>query len=251
MILDGYGRVAVVTGAAQGIGLAVAKELLKEHKKVVFADINKKELFKVKESIPESDVNYALFYPLDVSNVQEIKQCIDDVVKKWGRIDILVNNAGVRKETSIEDMDETEWNKIISINLGGTFFFSQAVLKIMKEQKWGRIINMSSFAGQAGPLTSGAHYSASKAGQLALTKVFARALAREGITVNAVAPAAIRTPEMDNIPPEKLADMLEGIPVGRAGESEEVAKVVNYLCSENSGYITGATVNINGGLLMS
>ncbi|WP_374703434.1 SDR family NAD(P)-dependent oxidoreductase [Bacillus sp. Marseille-P3661] len=250
MLLDGYGRVAIVTGAAQGLGLAVADELLHEGKKVVFVDINEQELEKVKVTIRENERNQAMFIATDVSKVESIHECVNQVLERWGRIDILVNNAGVRTETTIEDMTEDEWNTIISINLGGTFFFSQAVIKIMKEQQWGRIINMSSFAGQAGPLTSGAHYSASKAGQLALTKVFARSLAKEGITVNAVTPAAIRGPEMDKIPHDKLETMVKGIPVGRPGEPEEVAKIVNYLCAESSGYITGSTIDINGGLLM-
>ncbi|MDT8860729.1 SDR family oxidoreductase [Alkalihalobacillus sp. MEB130] len=250
MLLDGYGRVAIVTGAAQGLGYEIAKELLHEGKKVVFVDINKEDLMQIETSLTDNEKNRVIFVSIDVSNVDEIQYCVNHVIEKWGRIDILVNNVGVRTETTIEDMDLEEWNRVLSINLTGTFFFSQAVIKVMKEQQWGRIINMSSFAGQAGPLTSGAHYSASKAGQLALTKVFARSLANDGITVNAITPAAIQTPEMDKIPTDKLANMIKAIPVGRVGQSEEVAKLVNYLCSDNSGYITGSTVDINGGLFM-
>lgn len=250
MLLDGYGRIAIVTGAAQGLGYEIAKELLNENKKVVFVDINEKELKKISESISINERKRAMFLKIDVSKVSQIQDCVDQVLKKWGRIDILINNAGVRTETTIEEMDEAEWNHVISINLNGTFFFSQAVIETMKNQQWGRIINISSFAGQAGPLTSGAHYSATKAGQLALTKVFARSLATHGITVNAITPAAIDTPEMDKIPAEKLAEMVKAIPVGRVGEAEEVAKLVNYLCSEKTGFITGSTVDINGGLFM-
>jgi 3-oxoacyl-[acyl-carrier protein] reductase len=196
------------------------------------------------------DFSRAMFVTVDVADVNAVQQCVEKILAKWGRIDILVNNAGVRKETSIEDIAPEEWNRILSVNLGGTFFFSQAVLQPMKEQKWGRIINMSSFGGQAGPLTSGAHYCASKAGQLALTKSFARSLAKEGITVNSVAPAAIETPEMERIDPIKLANMKEGIPVKRFGKAKEVAKLVSFLASEEAGYITGSTFDINGGLLM-
>jgi len=120
----------------------------------------------------------------------------------------------------------------------------------MKQQRWGRIINMSSFGGQFGPLTSSAAYAASKAGQIALTKVFARALAPYNITVNAVAPASVRTPEMDKIPPDKLAKMVETIPIGRVGEPKEVADLVSYLASDSGGFVTGATFDINGGRLM-
>lgn len=250
--LDGYGRVAVVTGAAQGLGLAVAKELLIKDKKVVFIDINQEQLNQVEESdfIQAKYKDRVSFLQVDVSNIEQIKQAVEQIVSKWKRIDILVNNAGIREGTPIDEIQEVEWDRIIDINLKGTFFFSQAVIDIMKNQQWGRIINMSSYGGQFGPLTSGAHYCASKAGQLALTKVFARSLSKNGITVNSVAPAAIRTPEMDRMDPEVLAKMMEGIPVGRVGEDQEVAELVAYLASESSGYITGSTFDINGGLLM-
>lgn len=244
-------RVAIVTGAAQGIGLAIAKQFLHEGKKVAFVDVNESLLAEIEATL-QTDENRrsALFLTIDVADVQAIRAGVRKVLDRWGRVDILVNNAGIRKETAIEDIDLEEWNRLISVNLGGTFFFSQAVLEPMRKQKWGRIINISSFGGQFGPLTSGAHYCASKAGQLVLTKVFARYLAKEGITVNTVAPAAIHTPEMDKIAPEKLEKMVQGIPVGRVGQVEEVAQLVAYVASEAAGYVTGATFDINGGLLM-
>ena len=250
--LDGYGRVAVVSGAAQGLGLAIAKTLLENGRKVVFMDINQELLQELEQSafFQSQFKDRAMFLKIDVSNINQIREAINTIITKWKRIDILVNNAGIREETPIEDIQEMEWDQIIDVNLKGTFFLSQSVIEIMKSQEWGRIINMSSFGGQSGPLTSGAHYSASKAGQLALTKVFARSLSKNGITVNAVAPAAIRTPEMHRIEPEKLAKMVEGIPVGRVGEDLEVAELVLYLASESAGYITGSTFDINGGLLM-
>lgn len=244
-------RVAIVTGAAQGIGLAIAKQFLHEGKRVAFVDVNESLLAEIEATL-QTDENRrsALFLTIDVADVQAIRAGVRKVLDRWGRVDILVNNAGIRKETAIEDIDLEEWNQLISVNLGGTFFFSQAVLEPMRKQKWGRIINISSFGGQFGPLTSGAHYCASKAGQLVLTKVFARYLAKEGITVNTVAPAAIHTPEMDKIAPEKLEKMVQGIPVGRVGQVEEVAQLVAYVASEAAGYVTGATFDINGGLLM-
>ncbi|KEF38938.1 dehydrogenase of unknown specificity, short-chain alcohol dehydrogenase like [Schinkia azotoformans MEV2011] len=248
--LEGYDRVAVVTGAAQGLGLAIAKSLLEKGKKVVFIDVNQELLQELEQSFQSNYKERAMFLQMDVSNICQIRESINTIITQWKRIDILVNNAGIREETSIEDIEEQEWDRIIDVNLKGTFFFSQSVIDVMKKQKWGRIINMSSFGGQVGPLTSGAHYCASKAGQLALTKVFARSLSKDGITVNAVAPAAIRTPEMDRIEPGKLAKMVEGIPIGRVGEDLEVAELVLYLASESAGYITGSTFDINGGLLM-
>lgn len=245
-------QVAIVTGAGQGLGLAIAKKFLSEEKKVVFVDMNEQLLNEVRSSsfLTDYDPSHSLFLTVDVADVQAVKNSVKMIVETWGRIDILVNNAGVRKETAIEDITEEEWNLILSVNLGGTFFYSQAVLETMKKQQKGRIINISSFGGQAGPLTSGAHYCASKAGQLALTKVFARSLADQGITVNTVAPAAIETPEMNKMNPAILEKMKAGIPVKRFGESEEVADMVSYLASDAAGYVTGSTLDINGGLLM-
>ncbi|MGP4082692.1 SDR family NAD(P)-dependent oxidoreductase [Pseudalkalibacillus sp. R45] len=245
-------KVAIVTGAAQGLGFSIAKKFVADGMKVVFIDKNQKRLNEIKESrfMDPAISKRTMFLNMDASNVTEIKLGVRTIMETWGRIDILVNNAGIRKETSIDEIDEEEWNLILSVNLGGTFFFSQAVANIMKNQKNGRIINISSYGGQAGPLTSGAHYCASKAGQLALTKVFARDLSDFGVTVNTVAPAAVKSPEMDKIAPEKLERMKAGIPVKRFGEPEEVANIVSYLASDIAGYTTGATFDINGGLLM-
>lgn len=206
-------EVAIVTGAGQGLGLAIAEKFLMEGKRVVFIDVNERLLNEVKASdqLRRYDSSNVMFLIVDVSDVHSIKQSVDEIHEKWGRIDILVNNAGIRKETVIEKVTEDEWNHVLSVNLGGTFFYSQAALKIMKQQKTGRIINVSSFGGQAGPLTSGAHYCASKAGQLVLTKVFARSLAAQGITVNAIAPAAIETPEMEKINQDVLEKMKKNI----------------------------------------
>ncbi|WP_259455719.1 SDR family NAD(P)-dependent oxidoreductase [Bacillus sp. PK3_68] len=244
--------VAIVTGAGQGLGLAIAKKFLSEEKKVVFVDVNEQLLNEVRSSsfLTDYDSSHSMFLTVDVADVQAVKNSVKMIVESWGRIDILVNNAGVRKETAIEGITEEEWNLILSVNLGGTFFYSQAVLETMKKQQKGRIINISSFGGQAGPLTSGAHYCASKAGQLVLTKVFARSLADQGITVNTVAPAAIETPEMDKMDSDVLEKMKAGIPVKRFGKSEEVADMVSYLASDAAGYVTGSTFDINGGLLM-
>jgi NAD(P)-dependent dehydrogenase (short-subunit alcohol dehydrogenase family) len=244
-------RVAIVTGANKGLGLAVAENFVKEGKKVVFVIRNKANLEQTRQRFQQEELQkQVMFIQLDVSDINGIKSAVNEVLNEWGRIDILVNNAGIRFETPIEEIDEEEWDQVLSVNLKSTFFFSQAVIPAMKERGWGRIINMSSIGGQAGPLTSGAHYSASKAGQIALSKVFARSLAPYGITVNTVAPAAIRTPEMDKMDPAKLAQMVETIPLRRVGEPREVSDLVSLLASDSGGFTTGATFDINGGRLM-
>ena len=250
MTLDNQ-RVAVVTGANKGLGLAIAENFVKEGKKVVFIIRNKDNLEQTREKFKfEAEQNQTIFIHLDVSDIHGIKSAVNQILNVWGRIDILVNNAGIRYETTINNITEEEWEYVLSVNLKSTFFFSQAVLPVMKERKWGRIINISSYGGQAGPLTSGAHYSASKAGQIALSKVFARSAAEYGITVNSVAPASVRTPEMEKMDPEKLAKMIETIPLKRVGEPIEVADLVSYLASDSGGFTTGATFDINGGRLM-
>jgi len=244
-------RVAIVTGANKGLGLAVAENFVNEGKKVVFVIRNKENLEQTKQLFQQEEIQKrVMFIQLDVSDMNGIKNAVNQVLNEWGRIDILVNNAGIRYETPIEEINEEEWDQVMSVNLKSTFFFSQAVVPVMKKSGWGRIINMSSFGGQAGPLTSGAHYSASKAGQIALSKSFARSLAAYGITVNAVTPASVRTPEMDKMDPEKLARMVETIPLRRVGEPREVADLVSYLASDSGGFTTGATFDINGGRLM-
>lgn len=244
-------RVAIVTGANKGLGLAIAENFVKEGKRVVFVIRNKANLEQTRQRFQQEELQkQVMFIQLDVSDIKGIKSAVNEVLNEWGRIDILVNNAGIRFETPIEEIDEEEWDQVLSVNTKSTFFFSQAVIPAMKERGWGRIINMSSIGGQAGPLTSGAHYSASKAGQIALSKVFARSLAPYGITVNTVAPAAIRTPEMDKMDPAKLAQMVETIPLRRVGEPREVSDLVSYLASDTGGFTTGATFDINGGRLM-
>lgn len=241
-------RVAIVTGSSQGIGLAIAEAFLHNGWRVAFVSLG---LDRIEARFREEIAGgRAVMHELDVSDYGRIAPCVDTILAAWGRVDALVNNAGIRTATPIADTTQEEWDRLMSVNLGSTFFFSQAVVPHMKERRFGRIINMSSFGGQVGPLTSSAAYAASKAGQLALTKVFARELAPYGVTVNAIAPASVRTPEMEKMDPAAVAKMVESIPVGRVGEPEEVARLSLYLASDLTGFITGATFDINGGRLM-
>jgi NAD(P)-dependent dehydrogenase (short-subunit alcohol dehydrogenase family) len=241
-------RVAIVTGSSQGIGLAIAELFLKNGLRVAFVSLDLDQLNGRFQH--EIERNQALLFDMDVTDTVKIRQCMEEVERQWGRCDILVNNAGIRTTTSIENMTMEEWNLVMTVNLSSTFFFSQAAAPLMKQNGWGRIINMSSFGGQVGPTTSSAAYAASKAGQLALTKVFARELAPYGVTVNAVTPASIRTPEMDKMSPDALESMVSTIPLGRFGEMSEVSELVLYLASDSAGFVTGATFDINGGRLM-
>jgi 3-oxoacyl-[acyl-carrier protein] reductase len=171
-----------------------------------------------------------------------VKQTLDS----FGRIDILVNNAGVFSYTRIEDCAEEEWDRMMAVNLKGPFLCSQAVMPAMKAQRYGRIINLGSLAGQVGGLVASAPYSASKAGVMCLTKSLARALGPYGVTVNAIAPGVVATEMAKNHP-----DMTSQMPLGRVAQPEDIANVALFLASDESAYITGATLNANGGMFMA
>ncbi|WP_176220753.1 SDR family NAD(P)-dependent oxidoreductase [Cohnella massiliensis] len=240
-------RVAIVTGGAQGIGREVVETLLRRGLRVASASLGAADA--APPAIPEARDSY-LPIETDVSKNEEIAACVERVFSAWGRIDILVNNAGIRTQTAAERMTREEWDRVLAVNLGGSFFFAQAVLPEMEKRRWGRIVMMASIAGQQGSLASSIAYSASKAGQLALAKQLAKQYAACGITVNAVAPAAIETPELERMPQEERARLERAIPVGRFGKASEVAELVGFLVSENAGYVTGATFDLNGGLMM-
>jgi 3-oxoacyl-[acyl-carrier protein] reductase len=171
---------------------------------------------------------------------------VNQTLEAFGRIDILVNNAGIFSYTRIEDCSESEWDRMMAVNLKGTFLCSQAVMDEMKKQKFGRIINFGSLAGQVGGLVASAPYSASKAGVMCLTKSFARVLGEYGVTVNSIAPGIVDTEMAKNHP-----DMTAQIPLGRKATPEEVANAVLFLASEEGRYLTGVTLDVNGGIRMS
>jgi 3-oxoacyl-[acyl-carrier protein] reductase len=228
---------------------AIAERLAEEGVTVIVNDLHDEKDSKVAGRISDR-VGRAISLVADVSVKFEVHDMVKRTISEFGGVHILVNNAALLFETPFEAIEEEEWDRVINTNLKGIFLCSQAVISEMKKRKWGRIINIASLAGQAGGLLAGAHYTASKGGMLSLTKALARQYASFGITVNAVAPAAIRTPKMSEVLPENLKKMVSQIPVGRVGESIEVAEIVAFLASDKSGFITGATVDINGGLFM-
>ena len=242
------GRVAIVTGAARGQGKAIALSFAKEGANVVGADILDKELNKVAEEIKTIRVESVTLH-VDVSKKEEIQNLVKVTIEKFGRIDILVNNAGVVSLTPFEELTLEEWHKLMAINLDSAFLLSQEVVKHMKKQKYGKIINFASIAGQEGGLFTSPAYAVSKAGVICLTKSMARALAKYNIMVNAVSPGFIDTPMTNWWSEEAKKKNVEKIPLGRAGTPQDVAKVVLFLASSASDYITAHTINVDGGMV--
>lgn len=246
------GKVALVTGAKQGMGKSHALALAKQGAKVVVTDINKEECEMVVDEIKLSG-GEAIAFKLDVTNASEVNQVFDEVVQQFGRLDILVNNAGIYIPKPALEITESDWDKMIDINLKGEFLCAQRAAREMAKNKWGRIINISSIdsGGVGVGLAGGAHYAASKGGVIGLTEVLATEFAPLGITVNAIGPGAIDTPMIASaqITEEAMKQLMAGVPIGRVGKPEEVSAAVVFLASEEASYVTGATLFVDGGWL--
>ena len=242
------GRVALVTGASQGIGRACALALAEAGALVALAARNEEKLAGVAREI-ESKGGQAATFRMDVSNEDEVKAAAKAAIERFGKVEILVNNAGVTKDTLLMRMKRADWDSVIQTNLSGAFFTTQAVISSMLKQRWGRIINITSVFGQMGQVGQ-ANYSASKAGLIGFTMAMAREVASRSITVNAVAPGYIETAMTEGLSADLKAKVNELIPLGRAGTDIEVAHAVRFLASEEAAYITGHVLNVNGGMLM-
>jgi 3-oxoacyl-[acyl-carrier protein] reductase len=242
-------RVALVTGAAQGIGAAVAETLFRGGAKVAVADVRVEAATQTSAAIDPAGKR-AVPVEVDVRSRESVARAFETAEAALGPVDILVNNAAITAQGSVWEIEPSEWDDVLAVNLRGTLLCSQIAGPAMADRGFGRIVNLASLAGQQGGTVAGAHYAASKAGILVLTKILAKELAGQGVTVNAVVPAAIRGPVMDTMPAERLAALERSIPVGRFGEAAEVAALVAFLCSRDAGYITGAALDINGGLGM-
>jgi 3-oxoacyl-[acyl-carrier protein] reductase len=242
-------RVAVVTGSAQGIGLAIVKRLAKDGVKVVVTDVN---IDKVTEAVAEikNTGGEAFGIKCDVSNREEVKALGEKVIEKYGRIDILVNNAGITRDASFKKMTDAQWDAVLNVNLKSVFIVSQELSKYMELNQYGRIISLSSIVALSGAFGQ-ANYTAAKAGIIGLTKTLAVELGKKGITVNAVAPGFIKSAMTDEIPEKIRTEMIAGIPVGRAGEPEDIAAAVAFLASEETGFISGVTLSVNGAMYRS
>ncbi len=242
------GRVALVTGASQGIGRACALRLAAAGASIALAARNQEKLQQVAAEIASAGGQAAAF-PMDVASEEQIKAGVRAAVEKFGKIDILVNNAGITRDQLVMRMKRADWDAVLNTNLTAAFLCTQAVIGSMLKQRWGRIINLTSIFGQIGQAGQ-ANYSASKAGLIGLTMAVAREVASRNITVNAVAPGYIETSMTAGLPAEMKENILKMVPLGRAGSDSDVAHAVSFLASEEAAYITGHVLNVNGGILM-
>ncbi len=242
------GRVALVTGASQGIGRAIALELAAAGATVALGARNEAKLAEVKAAI-EAAGGKAESFALDVSSEDSIKTTAKEIVAKLGAIHILVNNAGVTRDGLVLRMKSGDWDDVLNTNLKGAFLLTQALLQPMMKARWGRVINITSVVGEMGQAGQ-ANYAASKAGLIGLTKSLAREFASRGITVNAVAPGFIETDMTHVLTDDQKNAMLGAVPLARAGTVADIAAAVRFLASEEAGYITGHTLDVNGGMYM-
>jgi len=242
-------QVVIVTGGARGIGKAIALTFVREGAKVVLVDVDKERLETLKNEIIKTG-GEAVAISCDISKSSKVKEMVNQVQEIFGRIDVLVNNAGIIRRGTIETVTEEDWDRVMEVNLKGTFNCSKAVVEVMKQQGYGKIVNVSSIAGKMGDITSAPGYGSSKAGMDALAKTLAMQLARYGINVNTVSPHAIETEMSAQWSEERRKEIIASIPLGRLGKPEDVANAVLFLASEEASFITGEILDVNGGALM-
>jgi 3-oxoacyl-[acyl-carrier protein] reductase len=264
--MDLEGKVAIVTGAARGIGKAIARRLAQEGATVAVCDLLE-EILATAEELRSEVANQALekslskrgltgasapvVLPLqvDVTDLKAVESAVKTTIDELGRVDILVNNAGIVRDALLVRMKESDWDAVIAVNLKGAFNFSKAVARTMMKQRAGRIVNISSVMGIMGNAGQ-ANYSASKAGIIGLTKSTAKELGSRGINVNAIAPGFIMSKMTESLPEEQREKALDAIPLGSIGYPEDVANAVAFLVSDSARYITGQVIQVDGGLVM-
>lgn len=248
-MLDFNGQVIIVTGSGspKGIGKTIAKTFAKQGGTVIIADMNTEGVKNTVAEI-ESEGVKAFGIELNVTDKESVDNMVKTVMDKYGRIDVLVNNAGISQKVTVEDMTLDDMKRIFNVNMFGLFLCTQACMKPMREAKYGRIVNLSSVSGKrGGGVFGGAHYSASKAAVLAFSKNLSREISADGVTINSVCPGLINTEIWKSMPKEDADKVIDGIPMGRPGETQEVANAIVFLASKEASYITGEEIDINGG----
>ncbi len=243
-------RVAVVTGSGRGIGKAAALTLAREGASVAVATHTPDNADRTASEIRDEG-GTALPVPLDVSDRESVEEMRNRVMERFGRVDILVNVAGLSTLTPLEDLEEDEWDRVIAVNLKGVYLCARAVLPAMMDQRYGRIVSVASIAGRYGRAQMSAAYSASKAGVLGFTRSVAKRYGEYGITANAIAPGTIVTDMNRNLPRDTLDRLMADAAVPRLGEADDVAEAIRFLVTQEAGWITGVTLDINGGTIIS
>ena len=238
------GRVAAITGGAQGLGFAIAKEFVAEGARVVLADLDLDATANAARQLGDTSVAAAV--RCDVTSSEQVEVLVADVVAQFGRLDIMVNNAGITRDATLRKMTEDQFDEVIAVHLKGTWNGTRAAAAVMREQGSGAIINMSSISGKVG-FVGQTNYSAAKAGIVGLTKAAAKELAHLGVRVNAIAPGLIRSAMTESMPQRIWDAKLAEVPMGRAGEPAEVAGVAVFLASDLSSYMTGTVLEVTGG----
>ncbi|MGE1061740.1 SDR family NAD(P)-dependent oxidoreductase [Megasphaera paucivorans] len=248
-MLDFDDQVIIVTGAGspKGIGRVIAKTFAKQGGMVIIADINKAGVDETVKIIKDEG-GKAEGILLDVTSKESIDNMVKHVIDTYGRLDVLINNAGISQKVTVEDMTLDDIKRVFNVNMFGLFLCTQACMKPMVKAGYGRIVNLSSVsAKRGGGIFGGAHYSASKAAVLAFSKNLSREICQHGVTINSVCPGLINTEIWKSLPQEQAQKIIDGIPVGRPGETQEVADTIVFLASKEASYITGEEIDINGG----
>jgi len=256
-LLDLSGQVALITGGNRGIGKAIAEVFAQAGAKLALvartANLLEEVAAEIRQTHPaqqqaEAPQQLVLTFPADIADETQVNQVVQEIVDTWGRVDILVNNAGLISFGPITQIDPSDWQRVIDVNLTGAYLCSRAVAPLMEQQKSGRIINIASISAQTGGVSGGVHYAASKGGMISMTKTLARDLASFGVTVNAIAPGQIDA-DPNLLTSEARQHVESLIPLGRLGKPEEIAYACLFLASPMAAYITGTTLNVNGGIL--
>ncbi|HBU69372.1 MAG TPA: beta-ketoacyl-ACP reductase [Elusimicrobia bacterium] len=242
-------QVSIVTGGAQGIGRSIAEGLAREGAIVVLSDINQEQAQKAADEIKEKFKVETMAIVGNVAKYEDCEKIINQVLDKFSKINILINNAGITRDNLLMRMTDAEWDSVLGVNLKGVFNCTKAVSRHMLKARNGRIVNIASVVGLMGNAGQ-ANYSASKGGVIALTKTCAREFASRGVLVNAIAPGFIRTAMTDALSDDVKKKLSDQIPLGRLGEADDVAKAAVFLCGEDSSYITGHVISVNGGMYM-